>query len=306
MKKKAFIQLLENFKKQDPDMFRDFFFDKFLDNLSLGQFKEPKKFQDTITKMLVDAMPVKELTAYMVDEGITLNETVPKTKHNYIGIEIECFSEVEEDEVFRLALEHGLEKNLDIGDDSSIEVEEGRDYELRILTRETELSSTMKKLETFLKAGQFQVNESCGLHVHLDMRQRDWNKAYNRLRMFQDLMFGMVSKDRRDNSEYCQYTTNSNENGRYVAINKASYESRKTIEIRLHQGSVNAKQIHNWINLLLKILVSKTAPAMTNKSAVLKWAKDKSLKSYIRKEFNPNWKDNWNEPDDEYDEDDNW
>lgn len=306
MKKKVFVQLLENWKKKDPDMLRAFFLDQFLPEMDTLRYKDPKKIDKIMTNLLTEAMPVKQMSEFMMDEGFSLNETTPKTKHNYIGIEIECFSELQEKEVITLALEHGLEKQLDISDDGSIEADFGRDYELRILTRETELDETMKKLGTFLKAGGFDVNDSCGLHVHLDMRQRDVNKSYNRLRMFQDMLFGMVDKERRSNNEYCEYTTDYNDHGRYVAINRESYESHKTIEIRLHQGSVNVKQIKNWINLLLKILNTKDKPAqMTNKTQVIKWAKDKSLKSYIRKEFDPDWKDDWSAPEEDY-EDDNW
>lgn len=229
----------------------------------------------------------------IVDDNRTLAETKPKTNHNYVGIEIECFSKLSHAEAQILAVEMGIDSWLNLGTDGSVEADWGSDFELRVLVRETQLKSSLDKLAKFLKKGKFGANQSCGLHVHLDMRNRSMLDAYDKLRKFQDLMFGMVSEDRqRDKHGYCAYVRDFNQNQRYVAINKNAYNEHRTLEIRLHQGTVDTKQIGNWINLLLKMVNSKSTPKdFKKKEQVLKWvSKNKNLKTYIKKTYQENWK----------------
>lgn len=226
---------------------------------------------------------------YMEDEGTSLT---PKStaKQNYIGIEIECFTHYDRVELLEKILDNDLSNMVQPVGDGSIEPDFGDDVELRVLIPEKSLKASLKKVEKLLVKNKFGVNDSCGLHIHLDMRNRDVDKCYKRLLKFQDVLFGMVDRERWGN-DYCKFTREDGGNDRYVAINRDSYNSHKTIEVRLHQATLDMKLIEKWINLLLRVINTGTSPKMASKADVLKWAKKqpKPLQSYIKKHFNEKW-----------------
>lgn len=209
-------------------------------------------------------------------------------KINYVGIELECFTDLHRNTIIKKILENDLEKYVQLGDDSSIEPDFGEGREMRLLVPEKKLKVVLNKLSKMFKSNAFGVNDSCGLHVHLDMRNRNVNKCYQKLLKFQDVLFGMVSEDRWDNN-YCSYTT-PNDNDRYVAINKVSYHKHKTIEVRLHHATLNMGLVEKWVQLLLQIIGAKALPTVKSKKDVLKWVrKKKQIKSYVSKKFNEEW-----------------
>lgn len=215
----------------------------------------------------------------------------PVQKCPYVGIEIECFA-ASPTKVQELLFNYELEDYVQIGTDDSIEPDHDNEYEameLRCLVQEKELNEVLIKLGKVLKIAKCKVNESCGLHVHLDMRYRDMEACYAKLVKFQKIMYGLVGEDRWFN-DMCEYSGPSNKDSRYTAINRTSYNRHKTIEVRLHHGSVDVKEIGNWIQLLLKAINSKSTKEFENvktKKDVLTWAsQDKKIKSYISKGFN--------------------
>lgn len=214
-----------------------------------------------------------------------------KDKKNYVGIEIECFTNHTSEELTELILENDLEKCVQFTDDGSIEPEFGEATEFRILLPEKNIGSKLKKLSKLFKRGRFGINDSCGLHIHLDMRYRDVDACYNKLLKMQDILFGMVEKERWNN-DYCVPASESTKFNRYTAINRTSYNKHKTIEIRLHQATLNMKLIEKWIKLLIKMLGSAAPNKIESKADVLKWAKGKkSIKTYVAKNFDESWFD---------------
>lgn len=132
-----------------------------------------------------------------------------------------------------------------------------------------------------------EVNRSCGFHVHLFMHDKlqtmeNLQKIFKAYYNTQDFWFSMVSRSRRHNS-YCQRLNKEDydkimsfrnldefikwfyhsrekveidylmrekyHEKRYGWINLHSLFFRDTLEIRLHQGTVNPTKIINWINL---------------------------------------------------------
>lgn len=214
-----------------------------------------------------------------------------KTKTNYVGIEIECFTRYDRLDLIEKIIELGLEKNVQPTEDGSVEADFGDDCELRILLPEKELVSGLKKISKLFVKGQFGVNGTCGLHIHLDMRNRNVEECYKRLINFQDILFAMVKRERWTNS-YCIYTKVQDKDNRYVAINKDSaYQAHKTIEVRLHHATLDMKRIEQWVKLLLRVIGTKTPPPKETKAAVVKWGKKQRLGSYISKNFNESWFD---------------
>lgn len=232
---------------------------------------------------------IKEDYYYYLDDTDRALKPKYKEKINYIGIELECFTRYDKGELVERITDLGLETIVQAGSDGSVEAEFGDDCELRILLPEKQLGTGLKKVSKLLKKSHFGVNDSCGLHIHLDMRNRDVKKCYERLIKFQDILFGMVDKDRRNNS-YCKFTTEHNKFDRHVAINKMAYETHKTIEVRLHHSTLDLKQVEKWVKLLLRIINSTSAPPKETKADVIKWAKkQKGLTSYITKTFDEMW-----------------
>ncbi len=233
---------------------------------------------------------LNEVSEHYANEVHYKKYPMPIKKENYVGIEVECFSDLEEGEVLALILFYDLEKHVNMADDGSIDADDGEQtYEFRILATEKELPSVLKRLKEFFFHGQFKVNDSCGLHVHLDMRNRDVEKCYKKLIKFQDVLFGLVEADRWD-SEYCQWSDPSyTKYERFSAINFNAYSAHKTLEVRLHHGTLDTVKIGNWVKLLLKAIKGKELAPIKTKKDVLKLAgKDKKLKSYL-KDYNIVW-----------------
>lgn len=260
--------------------------EKYMENITLEDILKDKKFllktKNVVRDLECDYMEYLEDTAELKPK--------PQSKNNYVGIELECFTRYDRSELFDKIVANGLEKMVQAVGDGSIEADFGDDCELRILLPEKDLSKGLKKVSKLLTKGKFGVNRTCGLHIHLDMRNRDVEACYARLLKFQDVLFGMVSSERWHNS-YCHYTTRHNGFNRYVAINKENaYESHKTIEIRLHHATLDMKRIEQWVQLLLRVIATKTPPPKATHADVIKWGrKQKGLNHYISKNFDDGW-----------------
>lgn len=121
------------------------------------------------------------------------------------------------------------------------------------------------------------VDRSCGLHVHYDMADmhlrgikwfvRSWFNNQDKLSYF-------VSASRRQGA-YCrqldQYEVEAIERmrdarrpagGRYRAVNVQAFPRHGTIEVRSHQGTLDARKFENWLKLGMAMLhTCKTARA---------------------------------------------
>jgi hypothetical protein len=110
------------------------------------------------------------------------------------------------------------------------------------------------------------VDRRCGLHIHLDMRKETEASLMaiaGAFRVTQAVWAGLVAQTRVTNfyCERCPWDLDELEvwddfNGfsrrqtRYVWLNVAAYPNHTTFEVRLHQGSLNDKEIRNWVRAL--------------------------------------------------------
>lgn len=235
-------------------------------------------------KFIADAFAVEEIS----DLGYVLSFTklnkkitegfnkIYKTKiptlvhQNYVGVEIEllCPGFYKKD-LEMLFVKAGLASKVQVGFDGSIESyktdpikyvnTDDHGFEIRILDTEKNIYTTIRKVSKILKSIKAFSNESCGLHVHLDMRNRDKEKCYTRLFNNLDMLSKKVAKHRLNN-DYCDLNTDINMAlaGKYNAINPKT--SINTIEVRLHEGTINDKKINDWIKTLTNILKSDKIP----------------------------------------------
>ncbi len=125
-----------------------------------------------------------------------------------------------------------------------------------------------------LNQAGFEATSSCGLHIHIDLRDIKDNfiKLSRILRTFyaiEDVMFS-TQPESRLNSKYCQRRLASyavtgfpkipqakqelvntmGRSDRYYALNFKALRDHGTIECRLHAGTLNAEKIINWIKLI--------------------------------------------------------
>lgn len=121
----------------------------------------------------------------------------------------------------------------------------------------------------FLKDRAY-VNNSCGTHVHFDMRgfkREDVERFGERLACAVPALKKIIPRSRRKN-ENCHDIINSIDGGgddfdfgysddRYCFVNMQAYKLHQTIEVRGHAGTLNARKILNWIKVCEKVMSHK-------------------------------------------------
>lgn len=233
----------------------------------------------------------RELYIYK-QSSMVFQEKKPVTNDNHIGVEIEFFCNSDRARLGAKLYEEGLAKYVYLKYDGSIKPTSGKTgHELCILMKEDEeeINRIMHKVSSVLKSFDAQVNQSCGLHVHLDMRNRDKDKAFYNLSGVQHLLYAMNPKIRKDGTYSRKVPTRKFEeavsmSGKYWGVNTQSYSSKRTIEIRMHSGTVEAVKIVNWIKLLCKIVNKPDKiirSASTFKGFVNQYDIDLNLAKYI-------------------------
>lgn len=227
------------------------------------------------------------------DKQIVFQEKKPQTKDNYIGVEIEFFCDLNAEDLSFKLFEHGLGKHIYLRTDGSIRAE-GQMYphELNILGKEKEIKEIITQVSKVLLSANAKVNKTCGLHVHLDMRNRDHIVSFHNLVNAQNILFAMNPFSRQSGT-YCrrqdtkifkEAAGNGNRDMRYFGINAAAHAKHNTIEIRMHSGTVQAVKINNWIDLLLCIIAKKDPvkkAASTLRSFLKQYDIDTTLGVYI-------------------------
>lgn len=146
----------------------------------------------------------------------------------------------------------------------------GHGFEITVMGSESKImkriADTCRVLNS--EAINADVNKTCGLHVHIDMRNRDDRQreiAFRNLVFAQPILYAMVPESRMLNT-YCKPTGRSDlaaeldQSDRYKGINAQSLRDLRTVEIRIHTGSTNGKKIQQWVKIL--DLIAHGAPCL--------------------------------------------
>lgn len=191
---------------------------------------------------------------------------------NYIGIELELYCRLNRNNLLNLFVKAKLAGYIYVKDDGSLRPEEDmHPHEVTILCKQEDVKTIVPRIIDVLRSKECDaaVNNSCGMHIHIDVRNRDPYLVYARLVRSLPLLAKLVPKERSSN-KYCRinettklgdfYRDGKVENGvavgrdeRYRAINPLSVQSHRTIEVRLHSGTLNKKKIINWVDICASI-----------------------------------------------------
>ncbi len=100
------------------------------------------------------------------------------------------------------------------------------------------------------------IDNSCGLHVHVDVRDLDVVEAkrvYRNLLKASNILKALVPPSRLTN-RYCRWRSNDRSGTRYSALNFQSYYKFKTIEFRMQSGSTERRKIENWAEICYQLV----------------------------------------------------
>lgn len=226
-------------------------------------------------------------------------------KDKYVGIEIEFICQCSQDYLADLLIDAKLQSYVQIKSDSSIQADETHKqrFEVVMMATENEIADIVTRTCNVLhsKRVNAKANDSCGLHVHLDMRFRDVHSSYEKLYKSQNILMNMLPHMRREGDRaerYCKRnvetsyekqralpTKDGGHDRRYYVINAEAYNKYKTLEVRCHSGTTNATKIINWVAILTGIVNHNTVPEASFKSSVDNFCSffgiNDSLKTYI-------------------------
>lgn len=202
------------------------------------------------------------------DENAGTEMQIPQTPSPHVGVEIEFISSIGYGELAELFSMANLSQHIEIDEDGSItRMENGYAVELKLLAPEKKIKRLVEVAIALIEP-YATINDSCGLHVHLDMRHRNSDLCFKRLVKAQPLLFGVSDKGRLSNN-YCKPVPYSASNigwqnyddgaynereDRYYAVNALAFEEHSTIEVRVFDATLDAKIINARIDLLLQII----------------------------------------------------
>lgn len=204
------------------------------------------------------------------------NTIIPdeEDKKNYVGIELEFSSKLNENQWDELLCEFVDENKVIVGYDGSIDCTKCFDsndwedfcncygIEIKVIDTEINIFKTLKEVLKIINKNDAHINETCGLHIHIDMRNRsNPDKVYSNLIRSVPFLQRKVTKNRINNT-YCKSQTSTilglANTSKYHDINVSNYYSesspKTTFEIRMHHGTLNFNEISNWIRIILKIV----------------------------------------------------
>ena len=190
-----------------------------------------------------------------------------ENKRNYIGVELEIVCRLTREQLEKKFCESYLGGYVYIKNDGSIQVEKTGEvaHEVTILAPESMYENVIERVCKVLndKAVGTYVNNSCGLHVHFDARNRDINKMFANMMCVLPLASKMVPKNRitsAHSERYCKmnkhklFEEQAKLRDRYTAINAESFKSHNTVEVRLHSGTTNSIKIRAWVKTFLNAI----------------------------------------------------
>lgn len=233
-------------------------------------------FVQNVYKKMLDAAA---LAAQQVSNGIP---QIDYTFTRRFGIEIEAYnctrerlaSELREAGI-NVAVEkynHNTRNHWKLVRDSSLTGNDTFELVSPILEGERGLAE-LEKVCWVLDFCDVKVNDSCGLHIHMDAADftvTTWKNLALTYKNIENVINAFMPGSRRDNY-YCKSLSTISEsrilgastidelrgafgNQRYNKVNLEAYARHRTVEFRQHGGSTNFTKMKNWILFLNRMI----------------------------------------------------
>lgn len=185
----------------------------------------------------------------------------PMTSERHVGLELEFMMPYANKQAIKEKLLASPFANLlCLGRDGSVSSSDKYEgAELKICTPLSQLTDVVSFVSSVLAVNGCSVDKSCGFHVHLDARNDNAKTMFTNLLDQQASLFALVPSSRRNNT-YCRPTTKKDylKGSRYKSINSTAYNKFKTLEVRLHGGTIDPNKIIYWTLLLSSIAYNET------------------------------------------------
>jgi hypothetical protein len=191
------------------------------------------------------------------------NSKRPTNRSEYVGVEIECISRATRRELGEQLCFAGLHKYVQLKDDGSIRAQGDYNYthEIAVCVPLSEFEGVIKRTCEIVRRSSA-VNTSCGLHVHVDMRElvsaEKLHRIFSNFVSCNGVFSRLIPKSRREN-KFCKRNRTKNfdasrrSSSRYWFVNALSWSAHRTLEIRCHSGTIDSDKIINWVKFLLAI-----------------------------------------------------
>lgn len=212
-------------------------------------------------------------------------EALDYTFNRRFGVEIEAYNCTRErlarelrDAGIEVAVEgynHTTRSHWKLVTDGSLEGNNTFELVSPILVGEAGLKE-LEKVCWVLDLCDVKVNESCGLHVHIDAAGfsiETWRNLALSYKHLEAVIDGFMPASRRNN-RYCIGLNHVSDEriksartvdelsdmigNRYHKVNLVAYSRHKTVEFRQHSGTTNFTKMRNWILFLHKLVTFAT------------------------------------------------
>lgn len=132
--------------------------------------------------------------------------------------------------------------------------------EFQALVKRSEMETRILKMIEAIGRLGCKVNKSCGLHIHLDMRDKDLREVeilHQRLTTWLGVLRDLLPTSRRNN-QYCNFE--NPDTAHHAAVSLDAYKRHKTLEVRVHSSTLNHIKIIQWIRLIETVAETKFLP----------------------------------------------
>ena len=197
---------------------------------------------------------------------IIFKDKRPKDTTKYLSYELEFFTpeQFKRGDIATKLMAAGVADYVTLKGDGSVRGRKDTDqtHELVVCAPRHMIESVTTKVTEVLNECQADVNDSCGFHVHLDMRGKskdEIDRIFSNLVSAQQTLFRMLPPSRKNGrssggTHYCAPNRvkqlDKNLGSRYKAINACALRKYTTLEVRLHSGTVNYEKIMRFIEIL--------------------------------------------------------
>lgn len=177
-------------------------------------------------------------------------------------------------ERIRSKLYHQKVTRCSVKSDGSLHMDGHTGVEVTLLFDMSQGFAPLQKVCKVLNDMGAKINGTCGLHVHIDVRNLSRVERVTlgkKFGGFLPALSQLVPHSRRNNS-FCKLAVSPLlGDSRYYAVNMTSVERHGTIEIRLHSGTTSFEKISNWVLLLQKIKDFRRASVVIQDFQALIW-----------------------------------